>query len=262
MNQLVDELEGVQANHDMLQEELAIAIHAISKDVDAALLKVRTLNSPRGNSVQASTSSNSNITDETLECINRIITGLESDPKHQAVTERLRDLSVKLHDRNSIVDTGDSRVVGPPVVFTRIPELDAPLVDSHALEEADATESPPTGLETFLDSMFSNDAIYDASIKKLRDQLVAVHNRNVALELNLDMASQELDYWRSNSSRNQLGLPAAGQSDVREGRKVNVEVWKHAVSKFIGSFDQFSMIRALIHWRLYVREKRDRQPPL
>lgn len=134
-----------------------------------------------------------------------------------------------------------SEVSGPPVWFQRVPRLVLP-----PLEDAESKDSTPAGqFELLMDSVFQgSDDIYESTIKEMKRQLIELSNRNAALELNLDVAEKELDYWRSSG-------PVSGPED---GRKISEKVWKHAVAKFVGSFDQFSMLRVLVHWRDHVRK--------
>ena len=163
----------------------------------------------------------------------------------------------------------------PPVWFERVPRMQGPVVDVRALAESGSNsnhDSPGSGFESFLDGIFSSlssDSIYEAALRKLRHQLVELYNRNSALELNLDMAEREVRHWRSLYVSSPRHMPATQpQSPVSPVRKnasqrvIKVDAWKHAVAKFIGSFDQFSMLKVLLHWRLYVqyeKSSRDKQ---
>jgi hypothetical protein len=130
----------------------------------------------------------------------------------------------------------------------------------------------PSGLEAWLDSVFSNEAIYDEAIKGLRDRCVFFTDRNQALERNLDEAEAEILYWRSCADEYRMNKIASKfsaeprletateskrvQTDTGVRKVVDAKLWKHAVAKFIGSFDQFSELKYFLHWRMHVKEVR------
>ena len=149
----------------------------------------------------------------------------------------------------------------PSVLFHRIPKLPLPIVNIQAIEEAVLADTQVEGLEGFLDQMFSNDQIYDDVIRQLRQQVIALHKRNSLLENNLDSAELEVEYWRDNFKNDKplraTSPPlAAALPAINNERKISVKAWKLSISKFIGSIDQFALMKALFIWRTHVYQNR------
>ena len=252
----------------VLAEGIDSDIHSMRSTLVSALAAARTLSQT---STSSTTPDTANV-NRVLAEISQLISSSPSTPEKRVLLEKLNQLSrdtappsVNSTLRDSIPDA-DS----PPVWFERVPRLAGPLIDIKALTETYSDDSSPSnGLESLLDGLFasmSSDSIYEAALRKLRDQVISLNNRNLALELNLDIAEREVRHWRSLYQVSPRHMPPTApqspMSPVRkmqsEGRtrKIEVEAWKHAVAKFIGSFDQFSMIRVLLHWQMHVREVR------
>ena len=173
--------------------------------------------------------------------------------------EKIGEIKQRLTPRGSFEDQKDliQSEDAPPVWFKRVPKLSGPIIDAKTLSDA-RDSTPPSALEGFLDNMFSSiaaDSIYEDALRQLRQQLIALNNRNVALELNLDMAEREVTHWRSRY----VVSPRISQVVSPGNRVIEVDAWKHAIAKFIGSFDQFSMLKVLYHWRMHVMEEKRRK---
>jgi len=155
---------------------------------------------------------------------------------------------------------GSSSPEIPPFVFRRIPRLEQPLVNVEALRvELESTKASP--MEGWLDSVFNtSEHIYEDVIRKLRQQVLILENRMNLLESNLDTAEIEIEYWRDVYSNRldkvgtRLIPPKSTASD--SNRHVTRKCWQLAVSKFVGSDEQFITMRALFHWKEYTLKKK------
>lgn len=156
----------------------------------------------------------------------------------------------------------------PPFVFRRLPRLEYPIVNLEAMKDWDTQRDKVGVVEGWLDNVFSNDKIYEGVILKLREQILQLEARNNMLESNLDTAEIEIDYWRDVLKRNispgssimSMGPAAVSTKPTLpapdSGRRIAERTWKLAVSKFVGSGDQFLLLKVLFHWRIHVaREK-------
>ncbi len=213
--------------------------------------------------------------DSALAEITRVLALSPQTKETRELLERVGDLSRLLGgdlSRENLIEKIPPEDA-PPVWFDRIPRLEGPIVDIRLLAESNEHEpSPASGLESFLDSIFApSDAIYQETFHKLRTELIELYNRNLALELNLDMAEREVRHWRSlyissprhapstqpQSPVSPVKKPLVLSRELTEAKRViQVDAWKHAVAKFIGSFDQFSMLKVLLHWRMHVADER------
>jgi hypothetical protein len=244
--------EGIESDIQALRSALVSAL-SISRSLSEDSTSVATPDTKQVNSI--------------LSDIAVLVSNSQSTKEKRALLEKLNQLSQVFtgsatpENLTSLIPQEDA----PTVWFERVPRLVVPIVDVRALMDAYSAEStPPTGLEGFLDTVFSSlssDSIYDEALKKLRDQLIELNNRNLALELNLDIAEREVTHWRSLYLVTPQTIPVTQpQSPTsparRKQRTIHVDAWKHAISKFIGSFDQFSMVRVLLHWRMYVQEEK------
>lgn len=224
-------------------------ILSIRKQVQNTLVLAKRVDQLSGDSV-ADSQANTLLTD-----LDRVLSGAES---------RITEPSLLVEFRSIVARAGElryqrrERPVDPPVRFKRIERFAAPLVDSF--RESPETETP-SGLELWLDNMFSNDAIYDEAIKGLRDRCVQLSEHTAALERNLDEAEAEIQYWRERADHQ---VPSEKEPVQTESRRVQTDpaakrvveekLWKHAIAKFIGSFDQFSQLKVFLHWKMYVKE--------
>jgi len=243
MNELLSELHAIEELRSNLDRDVKRDVQSLKKEITRAARLV-TISKEESNAKSIKAVQSASTIEDILQDIQNMSADGSKTPrdtkKLQLITRRLS----RLRDDVDLVEDPESEVEGPPVVFIRVPREEVLIVDSQVLQEASG--SPLSGLESLLDSVFSSsDSIYEDTIRNLREQLIVAHNRNQALELNLDVAEKELEYWR-----NKNAIPA--RKTVSEERLVKAAVWKHAVSKFIGSFDQFTMLKALFHWRHYV----------
>ena len=150
---------------------------------------------------------------------------------------------------------GSSSPEIPPFVFRRIPKLKDPIVDTAPLQ-VETQDGEASGFERLIDTMFgSHEKIYEDIIHKLRQHVVLLQNRNNLLEANLDTAEIEIEYWRDVYTK-KAQLPREFISSPMKPplptRYITPKAWKLAVSKFVGSGDQFLTMKVLFHWRQHV----------
>jgi hypothetical protein len=239
MQGLLGEYSESERNRANLEKELAEDVRSTQKDIQRAVKALQ----GRSQTVEREMNLTTNLI--------RRIEGLLLSEGSTDVSLLRQGIKGALREYEEIVRGLDSGVYrekedSPPPSFSRVPKPEVAVVNSDLLQTDDL--SPPSGLESFLDNMFSsNDSIYESTIKNLRNELIQVVNQNNALEVNLVLAEKEIDYWRKKDLK--------GRSDTCV-RKVDAKVWKHAVSKFIGSFDQFSQLRVLYYWRDAVRSSK------
>ena len=260
MNDLVKELTSMNEMRASLQDSLSRELDAIRSDLDTLAVpggRVASLDTDLGQ-----TSYEIGI----LEQLKQITTS-SKDPKELA--KRIASLvnSLEGEAMRSPVRRAMEHTVPlmPPVIFHRIPKLTLPLVNMAAIEEAEKAEAESAGLEGFLDNIFSNDKIYDDVIRKLRKQVIALNSRNVMLESNLDLAESEVQYWRKSYSHDKPLAARSEKTVIGKGlpppapggaRTISVSAWKLSISKFVGSIDQFLLMRVLFHWKTYLYQKR------
>jgi hypothetical protein len=116
----------------------------------------------------------------------------------------------------------------PPVSFIR-PARTVPRESSGGSDQT----SHPSGIENFLDGLFGE----DESTRITNNAINELVRRTENLEDALDMAQEELDYWR-----------ALGGILQERDRMVLVGCWKLAVSKFIEARDDLIKLRSLRDW--------------
>ena len=248
--------------------EIESEVSTIRKNiVDSLALAKRVEMVHEGNTVEGSASM-------ILSDIHNFLSRAESQLSDPSLLSEFKKIVSKTDELRSKRMQIVGSVGNPPVRFSRVEREDRPLVASTLLIDAQDESDAPSGLETWLDNMFSNDGIYDEALKKLREQCVVMSKRNEALERNLDEAEAELMYWREwadahayakESAKSSKNAPVAQseakrvQTDSVDRRVVDEKLWKHAVAKFIGSFDQFTELKVLLHWKMHVKETRREQ---
>lgn len=206
-----------------------------------------------------------------LKDLHKLLSGAESKISEPALKGEVENLFTRINVLRRSRFECTLEGWDPPVRFCRIERLVSPMVETNRFSEGKEPENP-SGLEAWLDSVFSNEAIYDEAIKGLRDRCVFFTERNQALERNLDEAEAEILYWRrcaEESRTNKIASESLSEPPLvtlKESRRVQTDtvarkvvdekLWKHAVAKFIGSFDQFSELKYFLHWRMHVKELR------
>jgi hypothetical protein len=248
----------------ILAEGIDSDVHELRKSIVSALTVARGLSEAQ----TSATTPNLQRVDETLAQISQILATSPHTKESRTILELLGRLSQIIKTETTDENLMDRIPLqdAPPVWFERVPRAGGPVVDVQALAgSVSGSDSAASGFENFLDGIFSplsSDTIYEAALRKLRHQLIELYNRNLALELNLDMAEREVRHWRSlyisdprHMPSTQPQSPSSPKKSILQ-REIKVVAWKHAVEKFIGSFDQFSMLKVLLHWRLYVQEER------
>jgi hypothetical protein len=195
-----------------------------------------------------------------------IITGRSFDSKQVLSNNGKSSSNTPSIATASYGNGGSSSPEIPPFIFRRVPRLEQPLVNIQALSmELEAQK--PSAVEGWLDSMFnSGDKIYEEVIRKLQQQVLVLESRINLLEMNLDTAEIEIEYWRdaytsrafSKDNQHQPSNPVISPS--KAGRKITRPCWQLAISKFVGSGDQFTMMKTLFHWRQYVLTRNSDSP--
>jgi hypothetical protein len=184
---------------------------------------------------------------------------LTSSVEHKKrIIEHYRNKSSSSSPMESGTDLVPSTLELPPFVFRRIPKLDHPIVNVAAMKDWDAQREKSGVVEGWLDNVFSNDKIYEDVILKLREQILQLEARNNMLESNLDTAEIEIEYWRDLYRQRSTQPSAVTVVPHNTGRRIAESAWKLAVAKFVGSGDQFLLLKVIFHWRLHVaRERKD-----